>query len=138
MIDGLDEDLNGNGQVDQSETNPRVVDADNRAGWFSICLTRNPTLWLWEAEPLDVKIALPEAVHASRSELTLNNALVGWRTKIRAPSLWRDPRAGDTRLRSGQAQGRRRSCKPSSTQALIGAGFALQAANPRSLPATTG
>ena len=134
LIDGLDEDLNGNGQVDQSETNPRVVDADNQSGLVQICSTRNLTpVGFWEAEPLDVKIALPEAVHASRSELTLNNALVGLAYQDSArqafgATLVLAPHPAAVGAGAGQkafVQAERHR------QALIGAGFALQAANPR-------
>ena len=134
LIDGLDEDLNGNGQVDQSETNPRVADADNQSGLVQICSTRNLTpVGFWEAQALDVKLALPEAVHASRSELTANGGVVGlaYQDNTRQSfgfTLAMAPHPAATAAAAGQrafVQAERHR------QALAGAGFTLQPANPR-------
>lgn len=134
LLDGHDEDLNGNGQIDNPETNPRVADADNQSGLVQICSTRNLTpVGFWESEGLDVKVALPEAVHSTRSELLLGGNLVGLAyqnaqrgafgaTLVHTPHVAAQG-AGAGQKAFTQAERHR--------QALAAAGFTLQAANPR-------
>jgi len=134
LIDGLDEDLNGNGQMDQAETNPRVADADNQSGLVQICSTRNLTpVDFWEAQALDTKLALPQAVHATRSELTLNGSVVGLAYQDTArqafgATVTMAPHPTAVAAAPGQrafVQAERHR------QALASAGFTLQPANPR-------
>lgn len=134
LLDGHDEDLNGNGQIDNSETNPRVADADNQSGLVQICSTRNLTpVGFWEAEALDVKLALPEAVHGTRSELRSGGNLVGLVFNDAARDVFAATFAGvphPTAVAAGAAQ-KAFTQAVRHRQALTGAGFALQPANPR-------
>jgi hypothetical protein len=76
LIDGLDEDRNGNGQVDQGENNPRLVDVNEGSPQVQICATRHLTpIELWDSPRLHVRMALPEAVYASRRELSTGAGL---------------------------------------------------------------
>ena len=77
-----------------------------------------------------MKIALPEAVHASRSERQTTPWSVGVPRFGAKP--WLDPHAGTHPAAVGAGAGQKAFVQAEQhRQALIGAGFALQAASPR-------